>query len=67
MFYLAIMFAFICNAYCYTVQGNWSLISGQAITINEPIVLGITDFIYQKQQILQKLTFLGCQQLLLQA
>jgi hypothetical protein len=55
------------NAYCFSIQGNWSLIAGQGVTINEPVVLTINDFIYQKQQILQKLTFIGCQQILLQA
>jgi hypothetical protein len=52
----------------YSIQGNWTLTSARYLDLaKESIVLSVSDYIYKSQSIMQKLTFFGCQKLLLQA
>jgi hypothetical protein len=68
MLQATLLLALVLSASSYSVQGNWTLLSARYLNLgNQPIVLNIADYIFKNQTILQKLTFIGCQQMLLQA
>lgn len=51
----------------FTLEGTWQYQLNPGSTTNQPVTLKIEDFIYREGTILQKLTFKGCRQILLQA
>jgi hypothetical protein len=68
MTFILLLFLILQTAIGYSIQGNWTFVAGRGITLgNETVTLGIEDYIFKGQQILQKLTFVGCKNLMLQA
>jgi len=58
----------IITVHSFSIQGNWTLTNARNLDLgNEAIVLNINDFVFRGQSILQRLTFIGCQRMLLQA
>lgn len=52
----------------FTIEGTWELQSTTGIDVStSPVTLNISDVIFRNQSILQKLSFEGCQEMLLQA
>jgi hypothetical protein len=68
MLRVTIIMLVLLSASCYSIEGNWTLITARYLDLgNESIVLSISDYIFKGQSILQKMIFSGCQNLLLQA
>ena len=60
--------ALLAIAECFSLQGNWSLVStARVAAVGPPITLEISDYVFMNQSILQKLAFRGCSQMLLQS
>ena len=52
----------------YSVQGEWQLENGKGITEGRyPLTLTISDFVFRSENILQRLSFQECQEMLLQS
>ena len=51
----------------FTLEGNWIYVDPQAPADQEAVSLEIRDFVFRKEQIKQKLTFRGCEEMLLQS
>lgn len=58
---LLILLVLINSSFCYSIQGNWSLLllNGKSVS-DQSVVLNIADFVFRNQSILQKLAFSGC-------
>jgi hypothetical protein len=68
MLRVTVLILVLLSASGYSIEGNWTLITARYLDLgNESIVLSISDYIFKGQSILQKMTFSGCQKLLLQA
>ncbi len=65
---IALFIVLITTASAFTVEGDWALEGSSGIDTNGSVItLTISDVVYRNQTILQKLSFKGCEEMLLQA
>ncbi len=65
---LVILMAAMQAAVAFSIQGNWSLVGIKGIVRgNESVVMRVEDYVFKKQQILQKISLVGCKQVFLQS